>query len=81
MYMSLIILYADPKIMELRAKSRFLIMHADCLTKSCMYMYGKKCSNISEFRKKILYTVKMHSTSHTKIIITCAHVFMSHYRK
>ena len=52
MYMSLIILYADPKIMELRAKSRFLIMHADCLTKSCMYMYGKKCSNISEFRKK-----------------------------
>ena len=79
--MSLIILYADPKIMELRAKSRFLIMHADRLTKSCMYLYGKNVAILVSLEKKILYTVKMHSTSHTKIIITCAHVFMSHYRK
>ena len=74
-------MHADPKIMELRAKSRFLIMHADRLTKSCMYLYGKNVAILVSLEKKNLYTVKMHSTSHTKIIITCAHVFMSHYRK
>ena len=74
-------MHADPKIMELRAKSRFPIMHADRLTKSFMYLYGKNVAILVSLEKKILYTVKMHSTSHTKIIITCAHVFMSHYRK
>ena len=50
--MSLIILYADPKIMELRAKSRFLIMHADRLTKSCMYLYGKNVAILVSLEKK-----------------------------
>ena len=58
MYMSLIILYADPKIMELRAKSRFLIMHADRLTKSCMYMYGKNVAILVSLEKKFCTLLK-----------------------
>ena len=44
-------MHADPKIMELRAKSRFLIMHADRLTKSCMYLYGKNVAILVSLEK------------------------------
>ena len=45
-------MHADPKIMELRAKSRFLIMHADRLTKSCMYLYGKNVAILVSLEEK-----------------------------
>ena len=48
-------MHADPKIMKLRAKSRFLIMHADRLTKSCMYMYGKNVAILVSLEKNSVH--------------------------